>query len=232
MQVPIALVAILSVGFGLKLPRSSTGDFRANIARVDFAGAGTLVFATFFLLYGIDRGGNVSWNDHITIATLSASAVLYALFVLVEIEWAREPFAPRRIVTNRSLLASYLANLFGCGAGITVLFTISLYLQAVQGASASQVGLILLPTIVASVAGSLLAGLVMQTTGKYYVLTLAVFILVLVGSVVVALVTGVVQYSLAALIFGMTINLIILLAVPSISRYLYPRCCYTQPRRR
>ncbi|KAI0660206.1 MFS general substrate transporter [Cubamyces menziesii] len=203
-QVPLTTLAILSVGFGLKLPRSPTGDFRAKLARIDFLGAGTLVVAVFTLLLGLDRGGNVSWRDHITIASLVASAIFTAVFAAVELRWAREPFAPKRIVANRALLAAYLCNLFASGAAITLVYHISLYLQAVRGASASDVGLILLPTIFGGVTGSLTTGLIMQTTGRYYVLTISVFVLMLAGNTLVALVTGVVKYSLVGLIIGST----------------------------
>ena len=202
LQVPLALLAILTVGTFLTLPRSPTGDLRAKFARIDFAGAFTLVASIFLLLFGLDRGGNVAWRDTTTIASLSGAFVFFALFVLVEVCWAREPCAPKRIVTNRTLLASYLANLFSNAAGITLIFSVSLYLQAVQGARAGEVGLILLPTVFGGVAGSLGIGLIMQATGKYYVATIASFALMLFGTVVVALVTGPWKYTLVGLSFG------------------------------
>ena len=202
-QVPLALLAIVSVGFGLNLPRPAHGNLREKLARIDFAGAATLVAATFLLLLGLDRGGNVSWHDHVTIASLVSSAVLFASFVAVELRWAREPFAPKRIVANKSLLASYLANLFSNGAAISLIYHVSLYLQAVQRVSASGVGLTLLPTIFGGVIGSLGTGLIMQATGRYYFLTIGAFVLMLAGDVAVALVTGpFVRYSLLALSIG------------------------------
>lgn len=203
MQVPLAALAVISVGFFLTLPRSSTGDFRAKLARIDFLGAGTLVAATFLLLLGLDRGGNISWRDHVTIISLSASSALFGAFVAVELWVAREPFAPKRVVANRALIASFVCNFFSNAAAITVVFHVSLYLQAVQGASAGAVGLILLPTIFGGVFGSLSTGLVMQMTGRYYVLTIAVFTLMLAGDVLVSLTTGpLVKYSLAGLSIG------------------------------
>ena len=190
------------MGIFLVLPHPSTGDFRSKLARVDFLGAGTLVCAIFLLLLGLDRGGNISWSDRITIVSLSVSAVFFAAFVSVELWIAREPFAPKRIVSNPSLIASYLCNLFSIAAGVTIIFHVSLYLQAVQGASAREVGLVLIPAIIGAVFGSLSTGLIMQATGKYYVLTVTLFVLMLAGNVLVALVTGIFQYSLLALTIG------------------------------
>nr|ANC28057.1 major facilitator superfamily [Polyporus umbellatus] len=206
LQVPVTVLAILSVGLGLNLPRPSAGNFREKLARVDFAGAGMLVVSMFLLLFGLDRGGNVSWTDHMTIVSLLLSAIFLVMFVAVELRWAREPFAPKRIVVHPTLLASYLCNLFSNGATITVFFHVSLYLQAVRGFSASDVGLTLLPTIFGGVSGSLAAGLFMQKTGKYYVFTLAMFVLMLVGNIMISLVTGVTAFSLAGLILGIIVN--------------------------
>ncbi|EIW52680.1 MFS general substrate transporter [Trametes versicolor FP-101664 SS1] len=205
-QVPMTTLAILSVAFGLQLPRSSTGHVREKLARIDFAGAAMLVLSVFTLLLGLDRGGNVAWADRFTAAALAASAIFILAFAAVELRWAREPFAPKRIIANRALLASYLCNLFSSAAAITLVFHISLYLQAVRGASASDVGLILLPTIFGGVAGSLATGLIMQSTGQYYVLTIAVFTLMLIGNTTVALVTGAARYSLLGLIIGSASN--------------------------
>ena len=198
------VLAIFSVGFGLPLPRPPTGEFRAKLARVDFAGAGALVAAVFLLLLGLDRGGNIAWADRATVGALAGAAACFALFVATEARWAREPFAPKRIVANRTLLASYVCNLLSNGAAISLVFHVSLYLQAVQGASAREVGLVMLPMVCGGVAGSLTAGFVMQSTGRYYALTLITFMVMLVGSVTVSLITGVVKYSLVGLIFGKT----------------------------
>lgn len=83
-----------------------------NIKRVDFLGAFILVTAVFFLLFGLDRGSNVSWSKPIVIASLSVSIPLFAIFILVEQKFAKEPFAPGRIIFERSLFASYLCNFF------------------------------------------------------------------------------------------------------------------------
>ena len=203
LQVPMTALAIFSVGVFLRLPRSPTGHLREKLARIDFAGAFTLVVSIFSLLFGLDRGGNISWRDTITIASLSTSAAFFLLFIWVELRWAREPCAPKQIVTNKSLVASYLANLFSNAAAMPLIFSVSLYLQAVQGASASEVGLILLPTIFGGVAGSLATGLIMQATGKYYVLTIASFALMLIGNLIVGFVTGpLLNYTLLGLSIG------------------------------
>ncbi|KAI0821779.1 MFS general substrate transporter [Trametes gibbosa] len=202
-QVPLTVLAILSVSLGLNLPRSApSGVLRTKLARIDFAGAFTLVLTVFTLLLGLDLGGNVSWRAPLTISALAASALFLVVFATVELRWAREPLAPSRIVANRALAAAYACNFLSSAAAVALVYHLALYVQAVRGARAADVGLVLLPTIVGGVAGSLATGLVMQRTGRYYVLTVVVFGVMLLGNVAVAIVTGGARYSLVGLIVG------------------------------
>ena len=51
------------------------------------------------------------------------------------------------------------------------MFHLALWFQAVAGHSAAEAGMRLLPGILGAVSGSLLGGVIMQKTGKYYWLT-------------------------------------------------------------
>lgn len=202
MQAPVAVLAIISVSFALKLPKVESSNFSEKIRRVDFGGAIVLVLTVFFLLFGLDRGGNVSWNDTFTISALAGFAVFAILFGFIEMELASEPFAPKRIIINRSLIASYLVNFFGIASGMSVIFQVSLYLQAVERKSASEAGLWLILTVVGSLFGSLGAGLFMQSTGKYYTITVYSYAAVFLGSGIVTLMTGLLTRSIYGLAAG------------------------------
>ncbi|OCH90873.1 MFS general substrate transporter [Obba rivulosa] len=205
-QVPATLLAILSVSVGLQLPKKESSDFRAKLARVDFGGASTLVVAVFALLLALDHGGNVTWNDRTTIISFVAAGVFFLAFIAIEARIAREPFAPARIVARPALLFSYLCNFFALGAALCYMYHISLYLQAVRGMRAGQAGLSLLPSIFGGVLGSLMSGLIMQATGKYYVLTLGVFGMMLSGTVLSVGVTGALTHSLVGLFIGLALT--------------------------
>lgn len=202
LQVPLALMAIMSVSMALKLPSIDNQNFKAKLKRVDFGGAAVLVSAVFVLLLALDRGGNVSWGSHLTLGSLVAFVVLFVLFMFIELKVAAEPFAPRRIVANSSLLASYLCNFFAAGMGVIQSFMITLYFQAVQGRTASEAGVVLIPAIICGVSGSLVGGVVMQVTGKYYYLTIGVFAMMLVGHLIVPIFSGVWMYSYVGIAVG------------------------------
>ena len=195
-QVPFTLLAILVVSFMLTLPKNDTSNLSQKLQRIDFFGAITLVLAVFTLLFGLDRGGNISWSDTTTLVSLSLSAATFILFGLVETHpsVAREPFAPKRIIAHRSLAAAYLCNLFGFASSMCTVFHAALYFQAVAGRSAAQAGLGLLPAILGGVSGSLASGIVMQKTGKYYWLTVGAYAAEFVGTIGIALMTGVIVH--------------------------------------
>jgi hypothetical protein len=209
-QVPATIIAIISVSRALNLPKHEEPALKEKLQRIDFAGAAALICMTFALLIGLDRGSNLSWNDPYTIASLIISLAFLLFFALIEVEWAKEPFAPKRIIVNSSLLASYLSNFFGLGATLTLFFEVSLYFQAVLRKTSFEAGLIMLPCIVAGVSGSLIGGLVMQVTGKYYLITVAAYALLCLGHLVVYTLTDNVNSPIIGLIIGrhiMVLNL-------------------------
>ncbi|KAL9014758.1 MAG: hypothetical protein Q9173_000595 [Seirophora scorigena] len=186
-QAPMCALAFLSVTLVLHLPKKESAGWKKKVARVDFLGALVLVSAVFTLLLGLDRGSNESWTIPVTIASLSISFPLFILFALVEQRFAAEPFAPGRIIWDRSLVACYLCNFFSFAGYLSVVFYIPLFFQAVDGLTATQASVRLLPTIISGVCGSLIAGLLMQKTGRYYWLTVIAYTMLFSGILIIML---------------------------------------------
>ncbi len=179
-------------------------DWKTKFRRVDFLGALILIAAVFTLLLGLDHGSNVSWSSPITIASLCVAGPLTIAFLLVEFKIAAEPFAPARIVLERSLVACYFCNFFAFASWMSVLFYLPLFFQAVDQFNASQAGLCLIPAIVASVSGSLFGGVVMQKSGKYYWLTVCAYSTAALAAIPILLCTGLVVNS----IYGIEVGLV------------------------
>lgn len=201
-QVPITIIAIIAVSFALHLPKKESGDFVAKLKRVDFGGAFFLVLTVFFLLFALDRGGNIAWNDRYTISSLVGFGMCFIAFSFIEMELASEPFAPKRIIINRSLIASYFVNFFGIASGFTMIFHLPLYFQAVQGKTATEASLWLVIGVFGSLTGSLGGGLIMQSTGKFYLITVLGYVALFIGSSVVTLTSGVVVASSIGIAIG------------------------------
>ncbi|KAJ7029714.1 member of the major facilitator superfamily [Mycena alexandri] len=189
-QVPVIIIAFIIVSFALHLPQTETSDLKSKLRRVDFSGALSLVLCVFFLLFGLDRGGNITWNDEYTILALSAFAVFFVIFASVELAWAAEPFAPRRIIAHPSLIGAYMVNFFALMSSFSMLFHVSLFYQAVLGKSPSEVGFWLLPTVFAG------------ATGRYYWLTFFAYVAMLVGMLATVLEAGVIAKSAIGVAVG------------------------------
>lgn len=190
----------------LKIPARDKTHWKTKLRRIDFLGAIVLVGAVLGFLVGLDRGSNVSWKLPITIASLSISIALFALFVIVEVYVAAEPFAPGHIIFDRSLFACYACNFFSFGGWLAALFYLPLYFQALDGVSATGAGIRLLPSIVAGVSGSLFGGFVMRWTGNYYWLTVIAYALLTGGLTFIFLFSGAATESLAGMTVGMVMS--------------------------
>jgi len=204
-QVPLCLVAFVSCYFILDLPTPEAQGWKAKLRRIDFLGALTLISAITLLLIGLDRGSNVSWSSKVTITSLAVSLPMFLLFLFVELKVSSEPFAPGRIIFERSLSAAYFCNMFSFGGWFPVLFYIPLYFQGVEALSASQAGLRLVPAIICGVSGSLMGGLIMKWTGKYYWLNLGAYLLLMLSAIPLVMFTGGIANSTAGILVGLAL---------------------------
>ncbi|KAJ6614392.1 major facilitator superfamily domain-containing protein [Mycena sp. CBHHK59/15] len=213
-QVPAIILAFISVSFALHLPQTDTSDFKTKLKRVDFSCALSLVLCVFFLLFGLDRGGNIAWNHKFTISSLCAFGILFVVFASVELVWATEPFAPRRIIANRSLIGAYMVNLFGLTSSFSMIFHVALFYQAVLRKSTSEVGFWLVPSVFAGVIGSLGGGLIIQATGRYYWVTFYAYVAMVVGMLGAVLEAGIIVKSAIGVASGtgITTSLIALIS--------------------
>lgn len=163
-QGPLCLAAVIAVALVLDLPKQDQSHWKEKFFKIDFLGAATLIIAVSGLLVGLDRGSNGDWTSPITIAGLCTTP-MFIVFVLVEKYVARNPFAPGRIILNRSLFACYLCNFFSFGGWLASLYFIPLYWQVIGNYSAARAGLLLVPSILFGVSGSLAGGFYMKKTG-------------------------------------------------------------------
>ncbi|KAK3217371.1 hypothetical protein GRF29_1g2802373 [Pseudopithomyces chartarum] len=201
LQGPICLAAILAVALVLHMPKTDHSHWVEKLWKIDFLGALVLLVAVTGVLVGLDHGSNVSWNSKITLIGLCTSP-LFIVFLLVEGYVASHPFAPFRIIFNRSLFACYLCNFFASGAWLSALFFIPLYWQVIADMSAAKAGLLLIPCILSGVCGSLFGGIYMSKTGKYYWITVAAYSNAFVGLSVILLFAGIIKEMIPVMVVG------------------------------
>ncbi|MFJ5790010.1 MDR family MFS transporter [Lysinibacillus sp. NPDC093197] len=127
--------------------------------KIDWWGAATLVFAVISLMFALELGGKqFDWSSAPIISLFISFAVFFIVFFFVELK-AEEPILPFFLFKRRLFASSQmLAFLYG-GTFIILTVYIPIYVQAVYGASATNAGLILMPMMLGSVAGSAFGGI-------------------------------------------------------------------------
>lgn len=171
-QVPLVVISGVLVWFLVDVPAKKSE--KSKLSRVDFLGAGTIVLTLVLLLLGLNSGGNVvPWRHPLVLVTLPLSLVALLAFIYIEANIASEPVIPVRLLLHRTVAAACMTNWFTTMATFMVLFYIPIFFQ-VKGMSSTTSGLFLIPQSFGLPIGSLGSGLIMNRTGKYKVLSLAV----------------------------------------------------------
>ncbi|CAG8956930.1 hypothetical protein HYFRA_00011979 [Hymenoscyphus fraxineus] len=183
-QIPLTLLSLIWVAIKVDIPLKGTEQ--SKIKRVDFLGAFLLVASLVLMLLGLNSGGNIlPWIHPLVLGALCVSVVSLILFILVEAKWALELIIPVRLLLNRTIAAVCLTNWFMSMARFGLLFYGPIYFQ-LQGYSASQSGLRLVPESVAISTTSLACGMVMRWTGRYYSLSMMVQGIFVIGFVFIS----------------------------------------------
>jgi EmrB/QacA subfamily drug resistance transporter len=131
---------------------------------LDLAGAATITAALVLLVFAMTQAPEAGWASGQTIGMFTASAMLIAMFVAIELR-AVAPMLPPRLFRSRMLVGG---NLVMVAAGMAVdgmLFIVTLYAQEILGYSALQFGLAMTTMTVTSIVGSYAAQHVVTRTG-------------------------------------------------------------------
>ena len=174
-NLPIGAVALAMVTIVLHLPKKRVE------ARIDYLGAGLLTVAITALVLLTTWGGTqYAWGSGQIIGLLVLGLVALGAFLYAETR-AASPVLPLHIFRNSNFS---LISLIGFLVGFTMFGAMTflpLYQQTVQGASATNSGLLLLPMLLALMAVSMIAGRVTTSTGRYKVFPIIGGALITVG---------------------------------------------------
>ena len=162
-NIPLGIAALVVTSVVLDLPR------RRIEHRLDYLGTALLVGSVTSLLLAVTWGGTqYAWGSGTILALLVAGLVLGAIFIRVELR-APEPVLPLRLFKQRTFSVSAATmlivgfSMFGC------IIYLPLFLQVVNGRSATNAGLLLLPLMAGIILMSVFSGQVISRTGRYKV---------------------------------------------------------------
>ncbi|KAJ6781156.1 hypothetical protein PWT90_07867 [Aphanocladium album] len=179
-QVPPVVVSGLVVYFTVDVPPKQSD--KSRLSRIDFGGALLTISFLVLMLLGLNAGGNiVPWTHPLPLVTIPLSLVIFAAFLWWEAT-ARQPIIPVRLLADRTVLGACMTNFFCSMVAMVGLFYAPLFLQ-VLGRSATEAGVQMLWSSAGVSVGSVSAGLIMRSTGRYYALGIACLANILVGNV-------------------------------------------------
>lgn len=183
-NLPIGTIALLLTAVVLRVPQQRIRR------KVDYAGAALLVACVCCLLLIAVWGGQVyGWGSAPIIGLICALVVLLAAFLA----WERrvpDPALPLKLLATPVVAASSV-TLFAltCCFFATLVFA-PLYIQIVQGASATNSGLLLLPMMLTALAATTVSGWIITKTGRYKIFPVAGTFLVAVATLLLSRLTA------------------------------------------
>jgi EmrB/QacA subfamily drug resistance transporter len=175
-NLPVGIAAIIVTAVALP------GHLATHKHRIDYSGAALLVAAAVPLLLGFSWAGNeYPWLSVQIVGLFVFSAVMTVIFVFRELR-AAEPIINPRLFENRVFSVSALASALQSAAMFGAIMFLPLFVQGVQGKSATNSGIILMPLMIGAMVTSIGAGQLLSRTGRYKALVIAGFVTVVFGA--------------------------------------------------
>ncbi|MEV8592911.1 MFS transporter [Streptomyces sp. NPDC052012] len=160
-NVPFGIVTLAVVGLVLKLPKPAVRP------RLDVLGCVLLAAGSTCLLLLTAWGGTeYAWGSRVILGLGAGAVAATVLFLVVE-RFAVEPLMPLRLFRDSVF---NVTSLVGLVIGIALFGAASYlptYLQMVDGASATESGLLMLPMMAGIVVASIVSGQLISHTGRY-----------------------------------------------------------------
>ncbi len=179
-NLPLGAIALILLATRLHLPKHRTEH------RIDWSGAALLAVGITALVLITTWGGNqYAWGSWQVLGLVVVAVVTLVAFAMVERK-AAEPILSLHLFANRNFT---LSALIGFLLGFTMFGSINflpLYQQTVQGASATNSGLLLLPMMAGLLVTSLVAGQIITRTGRYRIFPVLGGTLVVLGMILLA----------------------------------------------
>jgi EmrB/QacA subfamily drug resistance transporter len=183
-NVPLGIVSLLVIRAVLHLPIERMRH------QIDYPGAALLAGGvTSLLLVTVWGGRQYAWSSAEIVGLALAALLLLAAFVVQE-RRAPEPILPLRLFRDR-VFTVVSATLFAATSSLfaTIVF-LPLFLQIVDGDSATNSGLLLLPLLIPSTIATIVSGRIIVRTGRYKIFPVAGLALMTLGLVLMSTMDG------------------------------------------
>ncbi|KAF9876215.1 major facilitator superfamily transporter [Colletotrichum karsti] len=185
-NLPIGGIAMVFVFFLLHISRKNNPDgktFVQRLMQLDIIGTAIFIPAIICLLLALQWGGaEYPWNSSKIIGLFVGFGLMIILFIGIQIWQGDKGTLPPYLFKNRNVVCAMLFACFFGAAFFPLIYYLSLYFQAIQGVSAVQAGIKILPLLLATVVASMASGALISVIGYYSAIILPSLVLFTVGS--------------------------------------------------
>ncbi|KAF8926427.1 major facilitator superfamily domain-containing protein [Dissophora ornata] len=218
-NLPVGILAMTLLICFLHMKRRKNVSLATNLKSLDYVGIVLMVVSIVMILLALNWGATAeyAWDSAIILSLLIVGFAIGVIFLFNEAKFAVKPIIPLRLFGTFSLTVTYMQVFIQGFIFIGLLFFLPLYFQAVNGASAIQSGVYLLPYVIIGSFAAVASGLLMSRWGTY-----KEFIVVgwVVGTVSAGLLTTFDEYTsrgkvvgvllLQGISMGLTVNTLLL----------------------
>jgi len=166
LHIPVLTVALIGMFY---VPESK--DER-NL-KLDVPGAVLGTTGLIALVYGIIQGPEKGWASAEILAAFGLAVVLLSLFAFVETK-STAPMLPLKFFRQKDFTGSVITIGLTAFAMLVAFFFLTQFFQIVQGRSAFEAGLLIIPASVGMIIGAPLSGVLVKKIGpRYLVIAMA-----------------------------------------------------------
>jgi EmrB/QacA subfamily drug resistance transporter len=160
-NLPFGILALVVTALVLHIPKQRREH------KVDYLGAALIVAAVVAILVALSVfGPENGWSNPRTVSSLVLGFAIVAAYMFWE-KRSPEPILPLSLFKNQTFaLTSIIGFIIGAGM-FGAIIMLPLYLQIIQGASATSAGLKLIPLMLGILAVTITSGRIITKTGKY-----------------------------------------------------------------
>jgi EmrB/QacA subfamily drug resistance transporter len=160
-NLPLGALALFMIIYRMPALRKGGGG------NIDYLGAVLVVLTAASLLLGLTLGGtHYAWDSPNILGLFGVSIVALAIFIWIE-GHAPQPILPLHLFSIPTFRLATLGSFIMSMAFLGVVMFMPLYMQVVQGVSAMQSGVALLPLMLTLIVSSIGSGRIVARTGKY-----------------------------------------------------------------
>ncbi|KUJ24095.1 MFS general substrate transporter [Mollisia scopiformis] len=169
-NLPLGGLVMVFVFFLLHVPTrtNNTDTLIHKLQELNIIGLFALLPGVICLCLALEWGGfTYAWSDGRIIGLLVVAFVLMIAFVLIQVWRPEQATVPPLIFKQRSILSGFWVSCCVGAHQTLFIYYLPLWFQAIEGNSAVQSGIHLLPMVLSIVVGSILTGFLTSRVGYY-----------------------------------------------------------------